>query len=108
MTEENADHRAALEPWHPMTDPVSVKTLGKLIEELGELQSAAARCLIQGIDAGHPVTGKPNETWLMEEIADVMASIELTIERFFHMNRKDIMERKFAKKQRLQAWHAKA
>lgn len=95
-------------PWHPMTDPVDVKHLGKLIEELGELQSAAARCLIQGIDECEPTTGKPNRRWLREELADVIAGIDLTMERFFEHESKPINDRVFAKKQRLRAWHGGA
>jgi len=51
-------------PWHPMSDPVDIKHLGKLLEELAEgvnalnevasamnkAASAVARCLIQGIN----------------------------------------------------------
>lgn len=48
-------------PWHPMTDSVDLKHLGKLMEELGECQAAIARCIIQGIDSAEPVTGKINK-----------------------------------------------
>jgi hypothetical protein len=52
----------ALNPWHPMSKPIDLKHLGKLIEELSEANSAAARCLIQGIDQVEPITHKPNQT----------------------------------------------
>ena len=60
-------------PWTPETNPTTLKRLGKLGEELGELQSAAMRCLIQGIGEASPDTGKPNRQWLLEEMADVEA-----------------------------------
>lgn len=69
-------------PWHPMSDPVDLKILGKALEELGELSSAISRCLIQGIDELEPTTGKPNRQWLKEEIVDVMVNIRLIDERF--------------------------
>lgn len=47
-------------PWHPISDPVDLKHLGKLSEELGECSAAVARCIIQGIDECEPVTGKIN------------------------------------------------
>ena len=69
-------------PWHPMQDPVDVKTLGKLAEELGEGVQVVARCLIQGIGEQHPTSGKSNKLWLEEEIADIEANIALVKERF--------------------------
>lgn len=69
-------------PWHPMNDPVDLKHMGKLIEELNECSSAAARCLIQGINESEPETGEINKAWLEKEIADVKANIQLVCERF--------------------------
>lgn len=92
-------------PWHPMTDPVGIKHIGKLQEELGELNSALARCLIQGIDEAEPVTGKPNKQWLREEIADVYASLSLLEE---HFNISCDYERIEQKQERLRRWHSKA
>lgn len=71
-----------MNPWHPITDSVDLKHLGKLSEELGELQAAVARCIIQGIDEREPVTGKVNRDWLTEEIADVQANLDLVVKRF--------------------------
>ena len=95
------------DPWHPMTDPRSVKTLGKLIEESGELASAAARCVIQGIGGVEPDTGKPNIVWLEDEIADVLANIKLTIDQF-GLNADRIEERTERKKTKLRVWHDQA
>lgn len=69
-------------PWNPEQDPIRLKVLGKLTEELAEGAAAAARCMIQGIDESEPVTGKPNRTWLTEEVADILANVEIVIEHF--------------------------
>jgi hypothetical protein len=91
-------------PWHPMQDPVDVKTLGKLTEELGEGVQVVARCLIQGIGELHPISGKSNKIWLEEEIADIEASIELVKERF-KLNRDAVSTRKQRKIVYLRQWH---
>lgn len=95
---------SAPNPWHPMADPVDVKHLGKLLEELGELTAACSRCLIQGIDESEPVSGKPNRQWLQEELADVLAGIDLCIARF-KLNDDAIAERIGVKTLYLQKWH---
>jgi len=93
-----------MNPWHPMSDPVDLKHMGKLVEETGELCSAAARCIIQGIDECEPVTGKSNRDWLEEEIADVIANISLVIEHF-KLNEGRIIARAEQKEQHLKEWH---
>lgn len=96
-----------MNPWHPMTDPVDLKTTGKLLEELGECTSAVARCQIQGIDEAEPVTGKVNRVWLEEEIADVLAGIHLTIDRF-NLDIGKIQARRVRKITQLKSWHSMA
>lgn len=96
-----------ISPWHPMTDPVDIKHLGKLAEEVNELGTALARCLIQGIDEAEPVTGKINRAWLEDEIADVLAGVELAIERFA-LNGDFINARKLRKISGLRRWHRMA
>lgn len=91
-------------PWNPMTSPIDLKYLGKLVEECNELGSSIARCIIQGIDESEPVTGKVNRTWLQEEIADVLANIEL-IQDHFCMNREFINTRAARKMVQLRKWH---
>jgi len=91
-------------PWHPITDPSDLKRLGKLAEEAGELCSAVSRCIIQGINAREPTTDKSNETWLEEEIADVLANIELTVDHFT-LDKTYIRERIELKLGLLRAWH---
>lgn len=95
---------AAYQPWHPMTDPQDLKTLGKLGEELGECQAAAMRCLVQGIDEKEPKTGKVNRHWLEDEIADVAVNMTLVIERF-GLDEARINKRAEAKEPLLRAWH---
>ena len=94
-------------PWIPMSDPVDVKHLGKLCEELNECGAAASRGLIQGIDEPEPTTGKINRAWLAEEIADVLANVELVTERF-NLPLHAIIARKERKKANLRIWHAVA
>lgn len=94
-------------PWHPITDTVDLKHLGKLAEEANELGSATARCIIQGIDECEPVTGKPNRQWLEEEMADVYANMEL-VQKRFGLDLGRIFSRALEKKTRLMTWHAMA
>jgi hypothetical protein len=75
---DTADHLRDASPWRAEPDPVKLAILGKLAEELGELQAAVARCIIQGVDGVHPVTGKPNADWLREEIVDVVNMVDFT------------------------------
>lgn len=97
-------HRPKVNPWHPISNKTDLKILGKLLEELGELTAAASRCLIQGVNATEPTTDKLNSLWLQDEIADVLAGIEITTERFF-LNRQEIRERVERKKAHLREWH---
>lgn len=107
MSADNADGWRDPNPWHPMTDAVDLKHLGKLGEECGELSAAISRCIIQGIDEAEPVTGKVNRQWLEEEIADVLANIELNIERF-KLDRAAIAVRSKKKRKHLTIWHKQA
>src|SRR5882672_195437 len=89
-------------PWHPITNTVDLKHMGKLIEELNECSSAAARCIIQGIDQTEPTTSKVNRKWLEDEIADVLANINLVVDRFaLNIDTKRVT----GKMHRLKQWH---
>ena len=68
--------------WQVTTDPLTLRRLGKLGEELGELANVASRCIIQGVDATDPGTGKVNRQRLLDELADVAAQIDCTIAAF--------------------------
>ena len=93
-----------LNPWHPIADACDLKHLGKLSEELGECQAAVSRCVIQGVFEVHPETGKPNDLWLTEELADAIANVNLVVERF-GLDRTFIHERSRRKYDRLKTWH---
>jgi NTP pyrophosphatase (non-canonical NTP hydrolase) len=69
-------------PWQPENNKLHLAVLGKLGEETNELGSAIFRCVIQGVDGVHPVTGKHNLEALQDEIADVLAGIDIAIDRF--------------------------
>ncbi len=96
-----------MNPWHPMTDPVDLKHLGKLGEELNECGAAVSRCIIQGIDEAEPVTGKINRQWLEEEIADVYANL-LLVEQRFGLDTSAMSARTARKVDGLREWHALA
>lgn len=69
-------------PWHPISNPVDIKHLGKLNEELGEAISAVSRCIIQGLEGVNAKSNQTNKEWLEDELADVIANSELVIDRF--------------------------
>lgn len=105
--DDTADAWRDPNPWHPIKDAIDLKTLGKLGEECGELSSAVSRCIIQGVNEKEPVTGKSNKQWLQEEVADVLANIELVAERF-NLNEEEIYKRVERKKVHLRKWHSQA
>jgi NTP pyrophosphatase (non-canonical NTP hydrolase) len=105
--EEGVARLGNINPWHPITNPVDLKHLGKLVEECGELASIGSRCIIQGVDEAHPVTGVINKAALTEEIADVTANMSLVIDHF-RLNMLFIQERAERKKDLLRTWHAMA
>lgn len=94
-----------MSPWFPMTDTNTVRALGKTLEELGELTSAVARCLIQGIDEKEPVTGKINREWLEQEIADVQAQFAVLVDHF-GLNMDFIESRAAKKMKQMHEWRA--
>lgn len=101
----DADGLRDANPWFPLTERLDLAHLGKLNEELNECGAAIARCIIQGIDECEPVTGKINRQWLEDEIADVLANIELVRERF-KLDAPRIANRIGKKKHHLQHWHS--
>lgn len=89
-------------PWHPMTNQVDLKHLGKLGEECGELSQVVCRCIIQGIDEKDPTQNQTNRKWLEKEIADVLANIAL-VEKRFALNIDT--DRILTKIHNLEEWH---
>lgn len=94
-----------LNPWRPLTNAMDLKHLGKLAEECAELNAAIARCIIQGVDECEPVTGKSNRKWLTDEIADVLANINL-VTSHFDLSKVEIEKRATQKIAHLRRWHA--
>lgn len=92
-------------PWVPMKDPLDLMVSGKFAEELAECGSAIARCIIQGIDECEPSTGKSNRQWLEEEIADVIANINLVCAHF-QLSITSIQKRIEFKTVYLRKWHS--
>lgn len=103
MTEKTFKEDAS--PWNPIKKPIDLKHLGKFIEELSKCASAAARCIIQGIDEVEPSTLKPNRQWLMEEVADVLANAVLVVEHF-SLDQATMDARIDKKLKHLRSWHA--
>lgn len=107
MNDQDMKTDPKVNPWHPMKEAVDLKHLGKLAEECGECVSATNRCMIQGINETEPVTGKPNKEWLEDEIADVLANIQLV--RFhFKLDNDRIVARAARKIELLRQWHVMA
>jgi hypothetical protein len=100
----NADELRDASPWHPITDAVDLKHLGKLGEELNECGAAVSRCIIQGMDECEPVTGEINRDWLQDEIADVQANIDLVVARF-NLDEEAMAARAERKIRHLKQWH---
>lgn len=92
-------------PWHPISNAVDLKHLGKLGEETAELSRIVARIIIQGMDGIDPASGENNTINLQKEMADVIANIELNVEHFgLHVDGRRIE----SKKTQLRIWHKDA
>lgn len=89
--------------WIPTTDLMLLRRMGKLSEELGELQSVAARIVIQGLDGVEPKTSKANLVWLSEEIADVYAQLDETVSRL-QLPFDEILRRRARKRLLMRKW----
>ena len=68
--------------WHVETDAYRIRRLGKSLEELGELVSVLARCIIQGVDETDPSSGEVNRMRMQKETADVCTQLYLLGESF--------------------------
>lgn len=92
-----------MSPWVVVTDPKTLRRLGKAGEEVNELGSVLARCIIQGIDEIDPSSGKTNRLRLEEEIADVYAQCNLNIK---HLGLRDsfIERRAIEKMTQMKEW----
>ena len=68
--------------WHVETDAYRIRRLGKSLEELGELVSVLARCIIQGVDEVDPSSGEVNQLRMQKESSDVVAQLSLLVQAF--------------------------
>jgi hypothetical protein len=91
--------------WIPEDEPCNIAVLGKLAEECAELSKILARCLIQGVDESDPRTGKSNRAVLSEEVADVLACIDV-LGNHFDMDADFIKNRTRSRRRFLEEWHA--
>lgn len=89
--------------WHVETDAYRIRRLGKSLEELGELVSVLARCLIQGVDEIDPSSGEVNRMRMQKETADVLTQVGGLTETF-NLDVKEIMERVQDKKASMDKW----
>lgn len=91
--------------WVPTTDLLILRRMGKLMEELGELSSVAARCIIQGIDEIDPASQDSNRIRLEQEIADVYAQLDETV-TLLALDWRYIRDRRLGKRERMAEWEA--
>ena len=91
--------------WIPTTNLAMLRRMGKLGEELGELQAVAARCIIQGIDEIDPASNLPNRVRLTDEIADVYAQLDVTM-TMLDLDRQVIQQRRERKTGYMREWEA--
>jgi NTP pyrophosphatase (non-canonical NTP hydrolase) len=89
--------------WHVETDAYRIRRLGKSLEELGELVSVLARCLIQGVDEIDPSSGEVNRMRMQKETADVLTQVGGLTETF-NLDMGAILERVQDKKASMDKW----
>lgn len=94
-----------LTKWTPTTDLMMLRRMGKLQEELAELASVAARCIIQGIDEVDPGSGKVNRQRLIDELADVQAQISCTVQAL-DLDRNYMARRTAEKTRQMLVWES--
>lgn len=95
------------EVWEPDQNPHQARRIGKTAEEVNELGAVLARISIQGLRALDPASMKSNKQRLLEEMADVTAQIELTLEFVsFDVNKAYFAKRVEKKKLEMRQWEA--
>jgi NTP pyrophosphatase (non-canonical NTP hydrolase) len=92
-----------MSPWQATNDPMMLRRMGKTGEEAGELLAVTSRIIIQGIDEIDPSSGKTNRQRLQEEIADVYAQLDCTIDALY-LDLNTIMRRRSAKVEQMLEW----
>lgn len=91
--------------WLVTTCAKTLRRMGKLGEELSELGAVTNRIIIQGIDEIDPSSGQTNRVRLLEEIADVYAQLDLTMEQL-NFSWDAVVKRAAHKKMEMRAWEA--
>lgn len=89
--------------WHVETDAFILRRLGKALEELGELTSVLARCIIQGVNEVDPSSKKVNLQRMQEETTDVMTQINC-LTTAFALDKDKMKERFQDKLQSMEKW----
>lgn len=97
-----------MSPWKVTTDKKLLRRIGKLLEELGELQAVAARVIIQGIDEIDPSSGRVNRARLLDELADAQAQINCTMALLFpaREDNRHFLHRVLRKEENMQDWES--
>ena len=68
-----------MNPWNPETNLVTLRVIGKMGEEHGEVGKLLGRITCQGFKEHDPVTHKSNALELLKEMADQEATFELAL-----------------------------
>lgn len=89
--------------WMPETNPSILRRIGKTDEEIHELGKVLARIIIQGMAGVDPSTGVPNRAALTDEIADVYAQLDETVE-MFELDSLQIQLRRKVKREQMKEW----
>lgn len=105
MREDRTTKPVTMTAWRPISNPFHIRRLGKLAEELAELQKVVSRCLIQGLDGVDPDTGEVNLKALWKEAADVQAQIDVSAATF-RLPVLDMAARAWVKRARMDEWEA--
>lgn len=89
--------------WHVETDKFRIRRLGKALEELGELASVLARCIIQGVDEVDPSSGEVNRMRMQKEGADVYTQLAHLVDAF-DLDQSDMLTRIRYKTDSMATW----
>lgn len=89
--------------WELEESPILRRRIGKTNEEICELGKVLNRMALQGVDATDPSTGELLIDQLHEEVADVLAQIEVN-EKFFKLDMCRINVRKKQKIKQMYEW----
>lgn len=95
----------AMTKWFVEASKKAIRRFGKFGEELNELGAVTNRCIIQGINEIDPSSGKTNKRRLEEEIADVLAQINLSVPQF-NLDLAFIQARTAEKERQMAEWEA--